>query len=123
MRSSCVRTPRKTRCTTGSSNVFGEIYICRFPFTDGTTSKVRPVLALFDLGEDVVICRITSMTRSSPCDVTLMDWQAAGLLKPSIARLNRLVTVERSLLKHRLGSLSVGDATAVRTAWNRHLKL
>jgi hypothetical protein len=28
---------------------FGEIFICRFPFTSGTASKARPALVLFDL--------------------------------------------------------------------------
>ena len=40
---------------------FGDIFICRFPFTSGAISKPRPALVLFDLGLDVVICRITNM--------------------------------------------------------------
>ena len=39
---------RKTRFTTGSNSVFGEIFICQFPFTSGAFSKPRPVLVLFD---------------------------------------------------------------------------
>jgi hypothetical protein len=39
--------------------IFGEIFICRFPFTSGQLSKPRPALILFDIGQDVVICRIT----------------------------------------------------------------
>jgi mRNA interferase MazF len=75
---------------------FGEIYVCCFPFTSGTFSKPRPVLVLFDLGVDVLICRITSVFYSGHLDVELRDWSLAGLEKPSVARLNRLVTAERS---------------------------
>jgi mRNA interferase MazF len=64
---------------------FGEIYVCRFPFTSGAFSKPRPVLVLFDLGVDVLICRITSVFYSGHLDVELSDWSLAGLEKPSVA--------------------------------------
>jgi mRNA interferase MazF len=103
--------------------VFGEVYICEFPFTSGLASKPRPVLGLFDLGEDALICRITSVARSGVLDVALLDWQEAGLAKPSVARLDRLVSAEKSTLRRRLGKLSARDAEAVRTAWNAHMRL
>src|ERR1700745_341334 len=89
--SSLERTAPKIRFTT-SMPEFGEIYVCRFPFTSGTFSKPRPVLVLFVLEVDVVICRITSVFYSGPLDVELQSWSAAGLEKPSVARLNRLFT-------------------------------
>src|SRR5687768_12476168 len=91
-RSSCERTLQKTRFTIRCAEMFGEIFISQFPFTSGTMSKIRPVLVLFDLGQDVVVCRVTSAQRSGPMDVVLTGWQVAGLLKPSVARLDRLVT-------------------------------
>jgi mRNA-degrading endonuclease toxin of MazEF toxin-antitoxin module len=103
--------------------VFGEIFICRFPFTSGAFSKPRPVLVLFDLRQDVLICRVTSATRAGPLDVTLADWAQAGLAKPSVARLDRLVTAEKTILGPRLGVLSVADQTVIRKAWNQHMRL
>ncbi|MFO0792081.1 MAG: type II toxin-antitoxin system PemK/MazF family toxin [Pirellulales bacterium] len=79
---------------------FGEIFICRFPFTSGQMSKARPALVLFDVGSDVVICRITSAQHTDPLDVAIADWSAAGLAKPSIARLARLVTAEKGSAAH-----------------------
>lgn len=102
---------------------FGEIFICRFPFTSSAMSKPRPALVLFDLGIDVVICRITSVARSGALDVPVSDWAAAGLSKPSMIRLNRLVTAEKILLHVRLGELSMTDKTAIRTTWNAHMTL
>lgn len=90
----------------------GEVFLCQFPFTSGTISKARPVLVLFDLQLDVLICRITSAARTGPLDVPLVDWSAAGLAKPSVARLDRLVTAERTLLQRRLGRLSNLDLDA-----------
>lgn len=103
--------------------MFGNVFICRFPFTSGALSKPRPVLVLFDLQQDVLICRITSVLYQGPCDVALMDWKHAGLAKPSVARLDRLVTAEKNLLRRYLGQLSAADLAAVREVWNQHMHL
>jgi mRNA interferase MazF len=96
---------------------FGDVYVCRFPLTSGTFSKPRPVLILFDLEVDVVICRITSASYSGSLDFELRSWSVAGLEKPSVARLNRLVTAEKSLLTKFLGRLAASDAAAIKAAW------
>ena len=102
---------------------FGDIFVCRFPFTSGESSKPRPVLVLFDLGQDAVICRITSVQYSGRLDIPILHWQETGLEKPSVARLNRLVTAEKSLLNRLLGKLSEPDLAAIRSAWNGHMVL
>ena len=102
---------------------FGEVYLCRFAFTSGALSKPRPVLVLFDIGADVLICRITSVMHAGTLDMAIQHWQQAGLSKPSVARLNRLVTAEKTTLLHRLGSLSEPDARTVKAVWNQHMML
>jgi len=103
--------------------VFGEVFICQFPFTSGAVSKPRPVLVLFDLQQDVLICRITSVLRTGLLDVALTAWAQAGLAKPSVVRLDRLVTAEKTILGRRLGVLSAADQEVIRTAWNQHMRL
>ena len=103
--------------------MFGEVYTCQFPFTSGAASKIRPALVLFDLAGDSVICRVTSVMHSGTMDVVLKDWKKAGLLKPSTVRLNRLVTVDRSVFVRRLGVLTAADLEAIRAVWNRNMKL
>lgn len=103
--------------------MFGEVFICQFPFTSGTGGKIRPALVLFDLQEDAIICRVTSANRTGPLDITLDDWHEAGLLKPSVARLDRLVTAEKTIFLRRLGVLSVKDLTSVSNIWNAHMAL
>ena len=51
------------------------------------------------------------------------DWQTAGLLKPSVARLDRVVTAEKSIFPRRLGALSTEDQKAIRDRWNQHMRL
>lgn len=103
--------------------MFGDVVLCRFPFTSGAASKVRPAQVLFDLQQDAIVCRLTSAGLADPLSVSLNDWQAAGLLKPTVARLNRIVTAERSILLRQLGALSANDQDAVRKAWNQHMRL
>ncbi|MEK7676674.1 MAG: type II toxin-antitoxin system PemK/MazF family toxin [Verrucomicrobiota bacterium] len=101
----------------------GDIFICAFPFTSGQFSKPRPVLALIDLGPDCLIARITSVLYSGRLDVPLTHWKQAGLEKPSVVRLTRLVTAEKTLLRTKIGSLTSADLEAVRNAWNQHMRL
>jgi mRNA interferase MazF len=103
--------------------MFGEVFLCQFPFTSGAKSKVRPALLLFDLRHDAIICRITSVPHVGPLDVELSDWRSAGLLKSSVARLDRIVTAERSIFLRRLGVLSPPDSEIVRNTWNQKMRL
>ncbi len=103
--------------------MFGEIQLCRFPFTSGASFKIRPALVLFDLGQGAIIARVTSVLGSRPRDVTVSDWQAANLLKSSIIRLDRLVTAEKTIFIRCLGALSSYDLETVRACWNRMMRL
>lgn len=103
--------------------MFGEIQLCRFPFTSGNGFKIRPALVLFDLGQDAIIARVTSVLRNGPLDVAVRDWQAANLLKPSTVRLDRLVTAEKVIFIRCLGVLSAHDLEAVQTRWNQAMRL
>ena len=103
--------------------MFGKIVLCEFPFTSGASSKVRPALILFDLTADAIICRVTSVLQTDPLAVQLIDWRAAGLLKPSVARVDRIVTAEKSIFLRSLGTLTTRDLNSVRLTWNRHMSL
>jgi len=97
---------------------FGETWVCRFPFTSGRGAKARPVLVIRDLEADCLVCRITSMPHYGFLDYAASDSKSAGLDRPSTIRLSRLVTIEKSLLRARIGSLSDADREAVRSLWN-----
>src|SRR6187402_1839805 len=68
----------------------GEVWLANIPFTDGSASKIRPVLVLWLDGADAVVSVITSAAPRTPTDVVLVDWQASGLRVPSTVRLARL---------------------------------
>jgi mRNA interferase MazF len=101
---------------------FGEIVLVPFPFTSREASKKRPAVvvsrrAYADTRPDVVIMAVTSQFRAAPAlgEVWLDQWEAAGLLKPSVVK-PVLATLEQSLVIRRLGTLASGDKIALRAA-------
>lgn len=100
----------------------GELWVADIPYTDHSTSKKRPVLVLWIDAADAVVAAVTTAAPRSATDVLLHDWQASGLRAASTVRLARLDCLERSLLIHRLGQLSSGDAQQLRSVWSQHVK-
>jgi mRNA interferase MazF len=81
--------------------VAGEVVVLPFPQTDLQTGKRRPALVVADLpGDDLILCQITSQTRSDNCGVALVaaDFDKGRLSVDSIIRPNRLFTVAQSVI-------------------------
>lgn len=91
----------------------GDIVLTRFPFTDLTGHSVRPALVVSQgsLAEDVVLLGISSVLRQPLADNDVLvdaghrDFAQTGLKVPSVVRVHKLVTVERSVIIRRLGRL------------------
>jgi mRNA interferase MazF len=112
-----------TATSEGDILEFGETWVCRFPFTSGRGAKARPVLVIRDLEADCLVCRITSTPHFGFLDYAASDWESAGLDRPSTIRLSRLVTIEKTLLRARIGQLAAGDHDPVRMSWNEKFRL
>ena len=92
----------------------GDIVLVPFPFTDLSQTKLRPALVLWsdDKAVDVTLCFISSqkVDRLSEYEFAIEDsdpqFPATGLKVTSKVRVTRIVTLERRLLKRRLGKLS-----------------
>ena len=97
-----------------ASYAAGDIVLLEFPFTDTAGSKRRPALILLDTGDDdIVVARVTGQLSAAPQDVTLDEWQQAGLLLPSVIRLHKVATLERRLVDKKLGRLMPADWSRV----------
>ncbi|MGK7875438.1 MAG: type II toxin-antitoxin system PemK/MazF family toxin [Xenococcaceae cyanobacterium] len=93
----------------------GEVVLVSFLFTGATESKRRPGLVLLDTGdEDIVVARITSQTSRTVFDIEIVEWQKAGLLRPSTVRLHKVNTLEKRLIERSLGRLESSDWEQVR---------
>lgn len=86
----------------------GDIVLVKYPFTDMSAEKLRPALVLLpeDAEGDLLLAFITSSFVKSPFDIPLKALPGTGLHKDSVLRLKKLMTVHRSLLQGRLGSIT-----------------
>jgi len=86
-------------------------------FTDGQGTKRRPVLVVLDFGDDdLLVVPITSQPARGPSDVSLSDWQSAGLKLPSTVRVEKLATIGKTCVARKLGVLPSNELTRVRQA-------
>jgi mRNA interferase MazF len=85
----------------------GELVLVPFPFTDLSSMKNRPALVLLDNDEDATLSFITTQKRwAKEWDIYLEPTDQNGLKKPSIVRLAKITTLEKSLIMGRLGMVS-----------------
>jgi len=86
----------------------GQVVLIPFPFTDLTTIKQRPAIILSSdsynqVHPDVILAAITSHVPDRlKADEFLLaqdDLKAAGLPKPSIIKLGKIVTIDQRLIR------------------------
>lgn len=108
--------------TTGESSMAfqqGEVVLVPFPFSDLSTTKVRPAVvvsgALYHATEpDVILAALTSRVAlaTGPLDFVLGDWRAAGLRYPTAFK-PVLATLEPARILHGVGTLTPPDFAEV----------
>lgn len=92
----------------------GDLVLVTFPYAGGAQTKNRPALVILDVGDaDIVVARVTTQSYQTSYDVPITDWQGAGLLAPSVVRLHKLATLEKALIRRRLGKLQQADRQQV----------
>ena len=99
-----------------TENIFqkGSIYLSEFPFTDLKSSKIRPVVVLYEEERcnDVTIMAISSMAAKKNTSHTILlssehrDFVKTGLKKESIILPWRVTTIKKDRLFYRLGCLT-----------------
>jgi mRNA interferase MazF len=66
-----------------------------------------------------VVARVTTQLHRTPNDVAITDWQGSGLLAPSVVRTHKLATLEKALIRRRLGRLLPADRERVASVVRR----
>ena len=93
----------------------GDIVLVPFPFTDLSAQKVRPALVISPdpVGEDILLAFISSVIPAAPdptehiLDTSDPAFPFAGLRQPAVFRMNKLVTLHRSIVSRRLGRATI----------------
>jgi mRNA interferase MazF len=106
--------------TSDPTYTFGEVLLVPFPFTNQEGNKKRPAVVISNTAyhthrPDLLIMAITSQphTMLDFAACTIVDWKAAGLLKPSFAK-PVITTLEQSLVIRSMGNLSPRDQLSLR---------
>lgn len=86
----------------------GDVVLLPIPFTDLSSSKVRPavVVGLGTFPGDLFVVPVTSQLTSA--DLILADWNGAGLNVPSGIK-GQICTVEHRLVRRVVGRISSRD--------------
>ncbi len=92
----------------------GDIVLVPFPFTDLTTSKLRPAIVLYTnpSNQDITLCFISSQGIATVqndefiLDITDPEFNQTGLKTVSKVRVTRIVTLERKLITRKLGQIT-----------------
>ncbi len=90
----------------------GVVVLVRFPFSDLSSSKLRPAVVLAHAGGvDWVLCQVTSNPYGDPAALPLdaSSFQSGGLGRSSFARPSKLFTASQTLAVRATGTLT-GEA-------------
>jgi len=98
----------------------GDIVLIPFPFTNLAGTKLRPALILIENTLDVTVSFITTQLQwLEPTDILLQPQLKNGIKKPSLVRLSKIATVDKSLIVGTIGSINQAQLTEV----NHNLKI
>ena len=88
--------------------VRGDIIIIEFPYSNLRDVKRRPVLILkVPKGEDIIVAQITGESYEDDVEIPLNkeDFKQGSLKRESYIRIDKIASIEKSLIKYKAGSL------------------
>jgi len=93
----------------------GTIVLTKFPFTDLSASKRRPAVVVSKVAPadpDVIVAFISSSVPPHPSATDFVlpdthpDFGITGLKKPSVFKMDKLATLDKSIFSGELGNVS-----------------
>jgi mRNA interferase MazF len=90
----------------------GDIILIPFPFTDLTGNKLRPAVILIATDYDLTLSFVTTQIKwKEATDIELLPTRTNGIKLPSLIRLSKIATVDKSLAIGKLGELQQNEIT------------
>lgn len=102
-----------------------EVVLVRYPFSDLTSTKVRPAVVVNapHTSQDVLIVPLTSKTTGLLAgEFILTDWKGAGLNVETAAK-RGIFTIQEKLVLKRVGRLATKDAEQLAVSLREWLDL
>jgi mRNA interferase MazF len=88
--------------------VKGEVVVIEFPYSHLKEAKRRPVLILkVPKGEDIIVSQITGSSYEKSVEMLIKkeDFRQGSLKRDSYIRIDKIASIEKSLIKYKIGSL------------------
>jgi mRNA-degrading endonuclease toxin of MazEF toxin-antitoxin module len=110
----------------------GTVVVVDVPYSNGTGIKPRPALIVSDPTfcsslPDVIVCPISSQaryyTKPGPGDCPLQGWRGLNLRFASTVRVSKILSVDKKIIRKKLGILAKADLSAVESALASALNL
>lgn len=102
----------------------GDIVLITFPFTNLSGGKLRPAVVLFETAEVITVSFITTQIGwQEPNDLLLQPNANNGLKKPSLVRIGKIATLDKTLAKGILGYFSQIEVAQLNTRLKTLLQL
>ena len=107
----------------------GDIILVRFPFTDLSSSKVRPSLVISVWGDDLIVVGIFSRIPDTIKNTWVMvkegspNFVSTGLKKTSAIKTEKITVIHRSVVRQKLGTLSQELMIQVSKALKKALRI
>ena len=102
-----------------------EVVLIRYPFSDLTSSKVRPavVVSAAHTSQDLFVVALTSKTSGLLAgEFVLTEWKKAGLnVETAVKR--GIYTIKETLVRKRVGKLEDADAEQLENSLREWLNL
>ena len=113
-----------TECNTG------DVVLLPFPFTDYTSSKQRPALIISSRDwnktrDDVIVVAISSKIGRSKFEYVLnkREQKSGSLRVPSVVRLGNIYTVDKRLLRERIGSFGEKTVRSIQSGIHKIISI
>lgn len=105
-----------------------EVWLVRFPFTDLTSTKLRPALVWAVHGEDIIVLGIFSRVPARTFRKSWLliedqhsDFSQIGLKNTSVVKAEKIAVVHESVFQKKLGSLPTKVMVQVQKALEKAL--
>jgi mRNA interferase MazF len=106
----------------------GKIVLIPFPFTDLTSTKLRPALVLYENEKDVVAAFISSrIAKTKPTDVLINrenpKFKQTGLKLESTLKLDKIATLSKELILGEIGEVGPKLKKEINEKFSKTFKL
>ena len=102
----------------------GDVILIVFPFTDLSGNKLRPALVIAETPSDLTVLFITTQLKwTDQTDVILNPDEGNGIKKQSLLRISKIATLDKILVKGRLGSIDTKVQGEVDAKLKSHLQI